>query len=113
MPKKLTRPMKVDRVDVSESLHEVPPTLIRVTKMWTVKCQLGNFEALEITEGVELFSTPEQYAASVKYCEDELVRRLSHTGKLLLNGLVLPTEGRSIAGQLAIRLKDGKVKESV
>lgn len=85
---------------------------VKVIRSWTVKCQLGNFESLELTEGIEMDVVPEQYVDTVRYCEDEIARRLGHTGKRLLHGLVLPNEGRSVAGQLAIRLQDGKVVTS-
>ncbi len=113
MPKKLTPIPTSDEHGVVERVQRkrAGTSDIKVMSMVTYKCQLGNFESLEFTEGIETTTTPEQYASAVGYCETELVRRLGQTGKRLLEGLVLPTEGRSIAGQLAIRLQDGKVVE--
>lgn len=80
-------------------------TLITVRVQRTIKCQLGGFESMEFSEALECQTTMSDYENTRKWLEEEVMRRLVDSAKALLADVDLPTDGKSPAGQMALKLK--------
>lgn len=79
--------------------------LITARVQRTIKCQLGGFESMEFSEALECQTTMSDYENTRKWLEEEVMRRLVASAEALLADVDLPTDGKSPAGQMALKLK--------